>query len=345
MAFTAPPRPLLRRAVVTVVLLTVLIALAERGFRYAVASVFLPTGTAHWIWAPEAAEEGGPTAFYAVKDFKLARVPPHAAIQLVADEEYLLTVNGVFVGSGRGVDDMQLEVYDIGSLLRRGRNRLLVELRSSRGAGGFLARLDLPVDDPPRSVVSDGSWRIFPNFRRDLLRGPLPDDRGESAKDWGLPPAGRWRYPRGGAARPLAPAASQGPGLPARSVREQAAEHGYETTVIDFGQEVEGYLVVHTRGKLPLATVQYGLELPDPDAAPAELLVAPRGAGLWRDAEPRRFRYAVLSGLVKVEAAEIVPAAPGIPLGPLVAPEREGILGIRPPVSGTPMEDELWRRF
>jgi hypothetical protein len=186
-------------------------------------------------------------------------------------------------------------------------------------------------------------------MRAGLLRGTLEAARGEPVKAWAFPPTGRWRYPGpGGAARPLAPQATRASRRPAVRMHQTPPERGHRTTYLDWGEEVEGYLMVHYRGRTPLATVHLGRSLPPEEQPPANLLIGPKGRNTWQDSQPRRFRYVVLRGLARVERAEVIPAAAGVPLGPAVAPRPRGLLGIAPPSagqSGSPVEDERWRRF
>ena len=135
-----------------------LAALALAGWRHW-RDADLPTGDAEWIWAELPDRLPTPLAFYAVRDFTLDAVPgagggeaaggaaasgvpdPGAAeLRLLADEEYVVWLNGQRIGSNRYRPGAPLDVYRVGDLLLPGPNRLIVELRSSRGrrrtAGG-----------------------------------------------------------------------------------------------------------------------------------------------------------------------------------------------------------------
>ena len=73
-------------------------------------------------------------------------------------------------------------------------NRLLVELRSARGAGGLLA--SLADEATGRQLVgTDGHWRILPRHELGLVRGWSPIRGGARALCWGYPPIGRWGRP------------------------------------------------------------------------------------------------------------------------------------------------------
>ena len=80
-------------------------------------------------------------AFYAVRDFELDSPPARASVRILADEAYILYVNGRRVGSGAYFAGAPLDTYPLDLVLRPGWNRVAVELRSGRGAGGLLCAL------------------------------------------------------------------------------------------------------------------------------------------------------------------------------------------------------------
>src|SRR6476659_5880738 len=142
-------------------LATVGAGLAVRWAAAARARLFYPTGAAEWIWTPLNRHATLPVAFLAVRDFDLDEPPAAARLLAAGDEEYVLYLNGKLVGAGAhapGVPGAPLDVYEVGPLLRPGGNRLVAELRSARGAGGFLARLEESASG--RTIVaSDRRWR------------------------------------------------------------------------------------------------------------------------------------------------------------------------------------------
>ena len=79
--------------------LVLLLSAAERQVRVRLAESS-PASGAEWIWADgRVARYTGPRAFYAVRDVHLDTVPPAAEARVLADEEYLLWINGRRVGS------------------------------------------------------------------------------------------------------------------------------------------------------------------------------------------------------------------------------------------------------
>jgi hypothetical protein len=246
----------------------------------------------------------------------------------------------------------------VGDLLQAGGNRLLVELRSDRGAGGFLAVLR---DGGGRTLVrTDEKWRIFQRHHFGLIRGWLPLGpsgglESEPAFSWGLPPTGRWGKPEAGPVHPRLPELIQGqpvpaarvavprvPVLPATSVRHMA--------LFDWGREVAGYLTLQMPAGDGLRKALLFLGDRPPDLLqdqPVGAVLAMTGRRSWMDALPRRFRYALVIG-DRPLAARVFPVDPEKAAGLLAdGDERkvEGVFGIAPPPLRTPVQDEIWREL
>jgi hypothetical protein len=151
------------------------LTLALRGVSWATSRRAGATGGARWIWAARDRHLAQPLAFLAARDVWLADPPARARLLALGDPEYVLYLNGKRVGAGGWRPGARLAAYEVGELLRPGSNRLLAELRSADGAGGFLACL---VDDASGRVLAatDGAWRVFRRFHLGLLRGWLPVD-------------------------------------------------------------------------------------------------------------------------------------------------------------------------
>jgi hypothetical protein len=304
----------------------------------------LSTGQAQWIWKAIDRKDHDPTAFYAIRDFDLESPPGKARLLITADEEYVATLNGKRIAAGTfaGGSGTQLDAYEVGPLLLPGGNRLIVELRSGRGAGGLLASLEDEATGRP-IVVSDESWRIFPRHELGLVRGWLPIDRGdgegEPAFCWGYPPIGRWGRPRVGPPEPLLPSA---PLVPTASARPLSGS----ILLYDWGREVEGYLTLDllVTDKPGVGLLYTGDEPPNPRRAPltAPVLILP-GRHDWMDARPRRFRYAVIVGLARPAAAAVLPAParPALPRDP----DEMRVFGVEGPPLRTPVEDEVWSKL
>ena len=356
---SAAVRPPTRRrrwgAITLIVTLVVLVlALAARALPGARARATLATRDAQWIWKDVNWDDHQPTAFYVLRDFDTEAPPAAARLLITADEEYALTLNGRTIGAGAFQPGAILDVYEVGPLLRAGANRLMIELRSSRGAGGVLASL---VDGTGRMLVgTDDRWRIFPKYELGLLRGWLPLTGGVPVYCWGYPPMGRWGRPRPGPVKPLlgdlgelsqaaVPAASSVPLPPVLPVA--AGRPPGSPVLYDWGREVTGYLAVEVppSAELGVALLFTGDQPPDPlrSAPSGSVLIVP-GRHQWMDARPRRFRYAVILGLERPASLSVLPA-PAAAMPPAPFREEKGVFGIEPPPLRTPVEDEVWGKL
>ena len=136
-----------------------LLALGARGVSALVARLTLPTGGAQWIWVEREWTDRSPAAFYAVRDFFLDAIPARARLLALADPEYVLTLNGRRIGAGQyqPTGTAKLDVYEVGDLLQAGGNRIVVELRSDRGA----VFIHCPVlrRYPPQPVLACDAYR------------------------------------------------------------------------------------------------------------------------------------------------------------------------------------------
>ncbi|HET9209955.1 MAG TPA: hypothetical protein VFR03_06135, partial [Thermoanaerobaculia bacterium] len=287
------------RAWIVAYLAVAVLAVAAH-FRPALRARSLPTAAARWIWKPFNPVNHNPTAFYAARDFELPSPPARARLMITADEEYVVTLNGKRIGAGAFEPGVPLDVYEVGSLLLPGGNRLLVELRSARGAGGLLASL-VDAATGKQIVGTDGRWRILPAYQLGLPRGWMPIGGGDPAFVWGYPPIGRWGRPRAGPPRPLL-GEEMGPPVPAATLLPLSLPAGLadgrppgSPILYDWGRAVEGYLTLQLppAKDLGMALLFTGETPPDPLAArpTAAVLVMPGKPG-WLDARPRRFRYA-----------------------------------------------------
>ena len=324
-----------------------------------------PSGEAAWIWSADPPLEVAPRAFYLVQDFEVEEPPAAARLLALGDEEYVLYLNGLRVGSNRYTSGAALDRYDVGSLLVPGANRLVAEVRSGRGTGGFLLRLEGGAG-APALAATDGTWRVFRRFDPGLAGGWLPLDSGEPPRVWGRAPTGRWGRPAAGPSRPLFPAlepplateagqGGEGPPAPPLEGTGSPAEPGGHgagafpaTLLFDFGRVVVGYLGLRFGpGDGPPALFCVGLEPPafcEGDAA--AFVLAPPGAPDWEDSLVRRLRYVAVAGLGEGTVARLLPVseelAGGLPGA--AAPER-GILGLVPPPRLAPLEREVAQRL
>ena len=319
---------------------TFALAGSGKSIRAAYARSVLPTRAAEWIWSGDARRERGPSAFWAARDFTLDAVPASAVLQVQADPEYVLWLNGRRIGAGRFALGAPLDGYEVAPLLQPGTNRLLAELRSDHGAGGFL--LSLTEGPEGRQILaSSPEWTILRRDDPNLIRGFRPLEAGTPAYSWSYPPIGRWGVPRLGAVRPLQPPRAAAP-------RASATSSGVAGRSVRFDWGPEG-----TVGRLALRLV------PEEAIQIAVLRVEPDGAGPsaaisvvlmpnqreWLDPEVRRIRSAEITGTVRIEAARVLP-----PFGPeerIAGPALppRGLFGLQPPPLRTPVEDEVGRQL
>lgn len=347
------------RAALVLLLLLGLAVAAERGRWF---TRLLASGTPErtWIWAAASPREVKARAFFLARDFELAAVPPAARLEVMADPEYLVRLNGRRIGSAEYRPDSPIDVYDARSALRVGRNRLLLELRSATGSGG--ATLRLTDGDGHELLASDAKWRVYGGIWRALSDLDSPPPTGSPSAVLGVAPFGRWSLPAL-RARPtyletvandaVAPARAWRPAgdgnwrrLAARKRRAERLAAG-EVTEIDFGEEIAGYLHLDlepqptVEGMLFFATTA-GESL---DRAPDSVVVAVPNLNFWQDVAPRRFRYLTLVGLPSVRRVAVVPlradAAAG--LGP--PPPVPGLFGQPAEPARVPLVEELRRRL
>lgn len=352
------------RFFVVVFLASLLIAGAEELASRIRTSLFEPVSDERWIWAEGAYDEGDALAFYAARDFEIEAVGT-ARLALTADETYLVYVNGYRVGAGSYRGWSPVDEYDISPLLREGLNRIVVELRSSRGAGGFLAVLELmPEDQSTRScIVSDESWRIFRRYEPGLLGGWTQLSGGEIPKLWHRPPAGRWRLGSTAKRQPNLFQSAIEPlrRLPLRLQQQHSSEwHELQWPVLrrvpgvgphqlyDWGRVVEGLLsfdLISAEGQPGLLYV--GLEPPDPEQQRPDTVILPvPGRRHWEDAYLRRFRYALIVGAEPYSRVEVDVLPPRL-TDKLPRPHRDqaGVFGLEPPRSYAKVEEDVWKRI
>ncbi|HEX6962833.1 MAG TPA: HEAT repeat domain-containing protein [Lacipirellula sp.] len=117
-------------------------------------------GEAHWIWSPAQTKNEIPVGeCYFRKSFDLAGAAEGAEVQITADNEFELTVNGQPVATG--VDWRKLQVHDIAKLLRKGRNTVAVRvLNKEVGAAGLAARVIIKqAGGTYEGFSTDETWR------------------------------------------------------------------------------------------------------------------------------------------------------------------------------------------
>ena len=261
-------------------------------------------------------------SFLAFRDFKIDEIVGRQAhLVITADESYVVYVNGRRVGSGGYRQGAAAQLYDVTADLGVGWNRLVVELASSRGAGGLLAALSLETQRPGGEaadsqtvVVTDSGWRILRRWEDALLRG-WPFIGGDGPRVWQRQPTGRWRPTpstgevTAGEAVEIVPVAAS----PAQRVRPQWRASRWRELedpkaelprrlgpwkLFDWGEEVTGHLTLEL-GQQPgrAGLLLVGSSEPDLQATPDAVILPIPGKTEWTDPFPRTFRYAFLAGL------------------------------------------------
>ena len=342
-----------RWRIASILVLAIFIAGAE----HFAARVFEPG--AQWIWADGDHSSGEPIAFYAVRELELDGVA-RARFAITADDTYVLYVNGQRVGAGRYSPGEALDEYEVGDFLEAGVNRILVEARSSRGAGGLIAELELGSN--PRKIVTDGSWRIFRRYDPGLFGGWSSEEAGEAPKIWGRPPTGRWRL---STERQLRPILFQGfpPPERRRPVRHKALHDPSwlelddsrrhipalgPQQIFDWGEEIEGVISFDLRSDVGKPGLLYASTAP-PDVSngsPDAVIIPVPGRRYWEDAHPRRFRYLLLVGVEPASRIEVDLLDREQTGGMVEAPrENTGVFGFEPPRSYSKVEEEVWDRL
>lgn len=349
------------RGPLVLVLLTLALVGADRLLRWARALEDSPAAGAEWIWSPMHGEPGAPMAFFAVKDFDLDFEVASADLRILADEEYLVILNGRTVGVGSYLalpdgDAPSLSSYPVVDVLRRA-NRLLIELRSARGAGGLLFKLTISGTAGERTeVVSDGSWRVVRRFHAALPR-PGARLRGEKAVVWGSQPAGRWglaesmvpaltlRSLQNGRRRPPVPAVRHAKhGSPWRVAPPWGTRKLGSWARFDFGRVRTGYLKLQfANAKAGRGFVFYDLRRPPQGLGGYDDVVLKiAGREHWTASRPASFRFVTLVGMPAVTRAEVIPVNPDKAAGLLAREPRSSLFGVeRKKTLVSPVEDEI----
>src|SRR3954451_16364760 len=185
-------RELMRRLTIVIVLGFLFFAAFMHLNRLYSHKFFDVTGTAQWIWPKHQLSRDVPVAFFAARDFELPANRYYTKIKVAGDPEYTLYFNGQEIGGRRfGEEHDALDVYDVTTIAKTGRNRIVVAVRSTNGVGGLIAGLDISPE-VENYVVTDASWKIFRTWSDALPQR----DAGPSAPPMilGQPPTGRWNY-------------------------------------------------------------------------------------------------------------------------------------------------------
>jgi hypothetical protein len=198
-------RVLIRRLLIIAASVFVVVAAASRLELLYSHKFFDNTGTAQWIWQQNRFADGNPTAFFATHEFDLPPNRSFTRIKMLGDPEYTLYFNGVAIGGRHvGDDNEALDTYDVSTLARDKKNRMVVALRSANGVGGLIASIDL-TQEFGNFVVTGNDWHIVRRWRDDLLLHDPPSNEIARPQLLGRPPARRWNYLLQRDAKPFAP--------------------------------------------------------------------------------------------------------------------------------------------
>ncbi|MDX1503750.1 MAG: hypothetical protein R3325_15430, partial [Thermoanaerobaculia bacterium] len=282
-----------------------------------------------------------------------------AAVILLADEEIHLFVNGEVVASRRYRVGDRAARLPVAALLRAGANRLVAELRSERGVGGLLLRLE---GDGGTLAVTGPSWRIARRYEPGMMApgGPLP--RLEPARVWGRPPTGRWRLGRPELLPPLGQTPLDGGPRLARRVRIASADSwerlqgdtdwrslplGRRVT-FDWGEPITASI------NLVFARTETGRGFFWASDRPAQRRHWPPsgyfrkapGSRSWTSTEMHTFRYLTVwsdTDLVGVRAFRFEPAFSGLRQATAELPG--GIASLAPPQTSRPALERMWTQL
>jgi putative heme-binding domain-containing protein len=143
-------------------------------------------GSAEWIWSPAHTKNEVPVGIcYFRKTFDLTD-PDVGEVQVTADNEFELFVNGQAVGKGN--DWRQLNVFEISQHLVRGRNSVSILVRNTdEGTAGLVGRV--LVREKGGTYVnhpSNASWKTSVREYTDWTAAQFADQEWVSAKSYGV---------------------------------------------------------------------------------------------------------------------------------------------------------------
>ncbi|MCE5217515.1 beta-galactosidase [bacterium] len=149
----------------------------------AAAPSFAQQTVANWIWYPEVASgECVDQSRYLRKTFDLPAGVTAAYLDLVVDDRQTLFANGE--GPLRPVErEAGPPHYDLGGLLKPGRNVIAVQAHNVTGAAGVIARLVLQGPGDATTVIgSDATWRASRTEQEGWTSAQFDDSAWSAAK-------------------------------------------------------------------------------------------------------------------------------------------------------------------
>ena len=169
-----------------VLLATVCLLTASAFGQDLVENVTNELGSAEWIWSPAHTKNEIPVGeCYFRKTFELTD-PDVGEVQITADNEFELFVNGKAVGKGN--DWRQLNVFEISPHLVRGRNSVAILVRNTdKGTAGLVGRV--LVREKGGTYVNhptNASWKTSVREYTDWTAAQFADQEWVSAKSYGI---------------------------------------------------------------------------------------------------------------------------------------------------------------
>lgn len=319
------------------------------------ASVGTPSD-ALWIWGPSDPRAVEPRVFFLARDLQLVAVPERAELRILADEEYVVHLNGERIGLIGGARERR----SIATTSPRGCAPAPTGSRSSCAARPAPAACCARSSIRPPGGRSSRATRAGASTRATggLLGGHqlIP---AAAPLVWGRPPIGRWGTPQLGPEISTFRDATRDQAVVAAWRWRDLADRGEwrrfrpgrqrlrlgAWAEIDFGGPVCGYLQIdHAAVEPRAALLRYGDE-PEASAGwrPDAIAITAPGRGWWQDSLPRCFRYVTIAGLDSLLGATLMSVEPSTRGRlPASAGEPPGLLGLRPPLSRSPVENKIW---
>lgn len=275
------------------------------------------TGSAQWIWAPHRMSDDFPLAFFATRDFDLPERRFYTHLKILGEPEYTTWVNGRRIGARNVGEQRSLDVYDISSLVKTGRNRIVVAVRAPRGVGGLIASVDIGPE-AGNWVVTDHRWTVYRVWMPQLLHADAPAI-GQPPVVVGEPPIGRWNYlklvrrelaePPVETLQPRDTFEQIGyiPTIETRSGVAVAGTARARATVFDFGPttgRLKITMAEPNRGPSQIVNVRFANERDELGLAEWGLrpIVIATGEQEFTTPEAHRFRYVMVFGRKEVRA-------------------------------------------
>ncbi|MFO0916367.1 MAG: HEAT repeat domain-containing protein [Pirellulales bacterium] len=145
------------------------------GQNSANASAGKPAPVPQWIWGGDVQRIQAPQSCYFRHAFNYGQQDEACQLEIAADDEFAVFVNGRMAGRGEGWRDWH--TVNLTRFVRRGENTLAIEVRNASGkTAGLAARLTMRRPAGNQVVlVTDNSWRVslegLPNWNQVRMTG------------------------------------------------------------------------------------------------------------------------------------------------------------------------------